>query len=358
MREFLKKHLNSWDEICFDDTKRLRQNVILFTFTISVVFIIMSTRTALALSVRSAAVTLVLFVLTFIFFLGQFFSPAYSHLIAWLFGAMSLAMVALFVATGLISNTGHVWVYIMPIVGTMMVPLAETLVYNGMLMALLVLLLNTPLYEQIPAEYNPYFRAVFPISVLVVMICNYAVQYTRMRTQQHLLVATEKLRDVAFTDPLTGAYNRRALPAHFGEGHETAYGLSFAIMDLDHFKSVNDTYGHDAGDLLLCHLVALIRDRIPPNATLYRWGGEEFLLVLKSSDAQMLDAVLHDICTSVRETPLLLPSHSDGSLRATVSIGGMCAAQGDDITRAIKLADERMYRAKETGRDQVITTDA
>lgn len=355
---FIKRHLYGWDEICFDDSKRLRQNVILFTFTISIVFLVMAIRTSIEVSPEAARPTMILCAVTVILFLLQFFRKSYSVLIAWLFGVMSLVMVAFFVATGGVGDTGHLWVYIMPIVGTMMVPFAGTLVYNGLLIALLCVILNTPVYDMIPMEYGAYFRAIFPISVLIVIVCNYVAEYTRKRTQKHLQITTEKLRDSAFTDPLTGAYNRRALVAHFGEGAEQAHGLSFAMLDLDFFKKVNDTYGHQIGDKLLCHIVSLVNCCIPPGAHLYRWGGEEFLLVLKSNDPDFLARVLNEICALVARTPLQLApmseEHAPEMLQTTVSIGGMCAAPEDDIATCINAADEQMYRAKQAGRNRVM----
>ncbi|MDL2236468.1 GGDEF domain-containing protein [Christensenellaceae bacterium OttesenSCG-928-K19] len=354
---FVRSHMNSWNEICFDDKKRLRLNVILFTFTISIVFFVMSIRTSIMVSPSSAVITLILGIATFALFLWQFFRQAYSPLIAWLFGVMSLAMAFAFVTTGGLEGTGHLWVYVLPIVGTMMVPIIGTFIYNGILIMLLVLLLNSPVYDLIPVEYSAYFRAVFPISVLLVTLCNYVAEYARKRTQKQLQAATEKLRDSAFTDPLTGAYNRRALKAHFGGMEEPAHGLSFAMLDLDYFKKVNDTYGHEAGDKLLCHLVELIHRCIPSGTHLYRWGGEEFLLVLKSSDPSGLAQVLNDICALVAKTPLVLSiAHQDGkpvTLETTVSIGGMCAGTEHNIANSINIADELMYRAKQLGRNRV-----
>ncbi|MDL2254288.1 GGDEF domain-containing protein [Ruminococcaceae bacterium OttesenSCG-928-I18] len=275
---------------------------------------------------------------------------------------MSLAMAVFFIASGGVEGTGHIWICILPIVGTMMVPFKSTLIYNGILFVLLICLLRGPFYIHISAEYSTYMRTVFPISIMILTLCNYVSEYTRQRTQRQLISMTEKLRNSAFTDPLTGAYNRRALTAHFGEPNESAYGLSFAMLDLDYFKKVNDTYGHELGDRLLCHLVTLVKKCIPPGAQLYRWGGEEFLLALKSTDIDILRSVLENIRKKVAETPMESPSQGDEPatiLFATVSIGGVSASLQDNIERSINLADEQMYLAKNAGRNIVmIKTEA
>ncbi|MDL2293656.1 GGDEF domain-containing protein [Ruminococcaceae bacterium OttesenSCG-928-D13] len=354
---FARRHLDSWEEICINDSARLRLNLILFSFVITVVFLIMSIRTSVALGLPSALPTMVCGATTLTLFLWQFNRREYSAVIAWLFGLMSLAMATFFIAFGGFDGTGHVWICILPIVGTMMVSFRHTFLYNGLLLVLLFCLFRSPLYNLIPAEYAPYMRVVFPISILILTLCNYVSEFTRQRLQKQLIVMTEKFRNSAYTDPLTGVYNRRALIAHFGEADALAHGLSFAMLDLDFFKKVNDTYGHEIGDMLLCHLVLLVKKRMPSGAQLYRWGGEEFLLVLKSGDMAHLRDVLDSIRKEVAETPLVLPAQEGGSpmlLTTTVSIGGMVAASQDSIETSISQADAQMYLAKKAGRNRVM----
>lgn len=353
----LKARLGSWDEVCTNDRARLRLNLVLFSFVISMVFLVVSIHTAIRIGIDAAAGTIVFGIVTFVLFLCQFFRKDYSSVIAWLFGLMSIAMAAVLLYTGGIENTGHIWICVLPIVGTMMVPLRTTLVYNGALLVMLMVVFKSPLHTYLPAEYSVYMRTMFPISILILTLCNYVAEYTRDRTQKQLIIMTERLRDNALTDPLTGIYNRRALTAHFGEGEESAFGLSFAMLDLDYFKNVNDTYGHEAGDKLLCHLVTLINMLKPAGAQLYRWGGEEFLLVLKSGSAELLDSVLHSIHGAVADTPLVVAGQGDEpdlTIAATVSIGGVVAERGDSIEACINRADEQMYIAKSSGRNRVV----
>lgn len=354
---FFKKHLDSWDEICINDSARLRLNLILFSFVIFLVFLVMSIRTAIIHGFNDAISSVLFGLFSFFLFLWQLFRRKYSIFIACVFGLMSLTLAVFLIISGGVQSTGHIWLCILPIVGTMMVPLRYTIAYNGVLFIVLTTLLTGPFSDHVPDGYSPYLRVMLPISILILTLCNYVAEYTRNRTQKQLIIMTERLRDFAFTDPLTGAYNRRALTSHFGELEEPAYGLSFAMLDLDFFKSVNDTYGHEIGDKLLCHLVYLIKKLIPPGAQLYRWGGEEFLLILKSSDYDTLVSILDSIRQAVADTPLTLPvgyAAPDTHVSATVSIGGSIASGDDNIESSINQADGQMYIAKSTGRNKVV----
>ncbi|MGF6376246.1 diguanylate cyclase (GGDEF)-like protein [Clostridiales Family XIII bacterium PM5-7] len=354
---FIWDHLDSWDEICINNRARLRLNLILFSFVIFLVFLSMSIYSIVTLDVTKAYSTILFGAITLGIFLWQFFHKEYNMVIAWLFGFMSLGMAVYFISSGGYLNTGHIWICILPIVGTLMVPFRATFIYNGALLLVVFLLFRDPFFDLIPAQYNGYMRVVFPISILFLTLCNYVAEYTRQRTQRQLLIMAKKLRDSAFTDPLTGVYNRRALTSHFGDSHEPAHGLSFALMDLDYFKKVNDLYGHEVGDKLLCHVVKLIKGNIPAGAQLYRWGGEEFLLVFKSSDLATLQEVLEQIRKTIEETPLEDVISEDGipqSLSVTISIGGMVASPQDSIEHGINFADEQMYMAKNAGRNKVM----
>ena len=161
---------------------------------------------------------------------------------------------------------------------------------------------------------------------------------------------TRAIVEDSLSDPLTGVGNRRRfdaeLPATLADDRATALG----IVDLDHFKAVNDTYGHPAGDALLKQVAALMQAAMRPGDSVYRIGGEEFALVLRHTT--FTDAV--DVAERVRS------AIADGSfdigtgapLRATASIG--IAVAGDaDSARLTASADAALYAAKESGRNRV-----
>jgi diguanylate cyclase (GGDEF)-like protein len=154
------------------------------------------------------------------------------------------------------------------------------------------------------------------------------------------------------TDPLTGLANRRSfqrsLEQAVGAASEEPFGL--ILLDVDHFKRTNDTYGHQAGDDVLVAVVERMRRCCPPDALLARWGGEEFTVLVRgvrSPDA--LRAVAEAIRESVRGERL---ATRRGALAVTISCGGVLSRSGTDIDELVHAADAAMYRAKQTGRDR------
>ncbi|AZQ11219.1 GGDEF domain-containing protein [Shewanella khirikhana] len=168
-----------------------------------------------------------------------------------------------------------------------------------------------------------------------------------LKLLKHQHQQNQLLQKLAGTDPLTGALNRRALVQPAGTGNSV-----FVLMDVDHFKQINDTLGHAAGDFVLVELAKLISSQIRQSDQFFRWGGEEFLLELR--DTELKEASLR--IEALRA--LIEASHfnfAGQSIRVTIS-AGLCAVspvQGG-LEKAIKAADEALYRAKEAGRNQVL----
>jgi diguanylate cyclase (GGDEF)-like protein/PAS domain S-box-containing protein len=172
--------------------------------------------------------------------------------------------------------------------------------------------------------------------------------------------AAEDVRRLLTCDHLTGASNRRHF-SHVMEReqknwHELRQSLSLVVLDLDHFKVVNDTYGHPAGDALLCRVVETCAALLPPRGIFARLGGEEFGALLPRYDLEHALALAEQMRGAISalriETGL-------GELKATASLG--CATldeAGGSIDALIKLADERLYAAKWAGRNQVYQSQA
>jgi diguanylate cyclase (GGDEF)-like protein len=155
------------------------------------------------------------------------------------------------------------------------------------------------------------------------------------------------LRTEAMTDPLTALGNRRALDEAVPVGD---YAL--ISLDLDHFKDVNDTYGHAAGDVVLARVAKVLGSTVRGDDGAYRLGGEEFLLCLMDADEERAVAVAERVRSRVSELGFL-DQGIDHPI--TVSIG-VTAAHGlarDGFAEALQRADEALYESKETGRDRI-----
>lgn len=155
-------------------------------------------------------------------------------------------------------------------------------------------------------------------------------------------------------DPLTGLYNERAFRDRYSRSIErasrTGQPLSLLLIDVDHLKKINDSWGHRTGNKALIHIATCLRDAKRTVDSAARWGGDEFAILLDGGDAAAARRVAESILTKVREKAV---PFTRGQLTASVSIGG-CSAQrvsfGDDLFAA---ADRALYDAKRGGRNRV-----
>jgi diguanylate cyclase (GGDEF)-like protein len=172
----------------------------------------------------------------------------------------------------------------------------------------------------------------------------------------------ERYREQARRDPLTGLHNRRhvdeQLPVAIGRAAATGMPLTVALVDLDHFKRINDTFSHDVGDQVLVTVAGLLTAAlaaVSETGFAARMGGEEFLLVLPGVAA-------HEAWHRLEHVRIAVASHAwqavTGGLPVTVSIGAAVAGRiGDDLPAAVlAAADRNLYAAKDSGRDRVVTS--
>ena len=177
------------------------------------------------------------------------------------------------------------------------------------------------------------------------------------RTLEALLMAHRRSQQRVYSDPLTGLHNRRFFENQLGLELErslrTGQPLALLFVDLDHFKRVNDERGHEVGDLVLQHAARLMLQHLRRIDQVFRWGGEEFALLLPGTGRDDAMHTADRLRGVIERTPLILPG--DGRVPLTVSIGVALApehAQGGERA-LLRHADQALYRAKETGRNRV-----
>jgi diguanylate cyclase (GGDEF)-like protein len=167
---------------------------------------------------------------------------------------------------------------------------------------------------------------------------------------RQLQEASASMKLLAFTDTLTGLANRRAakdeIAAYITRFQQGQLNFSAAILDIDHFKQLNDTYGHSCGDEVLTAFSAVLLTALRPGDRVYRWGGEEFLIILPEADIHRGLQICERLCHS-------LASHSFSKVeRVTASIGVTDLCVDDNLDSLVARADIALYRAKDMGRNR------
>ncbi len=172
----------------------------------------------------------------------------------------------------------------------------------------------------------------------------------RLMTRQ-----TDELADLALTDPLTGAYNRRYLlpqiQRNIADYQRYARLSTLLMVDIDHFKVINDKYGHAHGDKVLQSIVGLIDQRIRGVDMLFRLGGEEFVVLLSEVGSHNAARIADELRTNISRTDF------SPAQQVTVSIGVCDVTQVNSADNWLKQVDEAMYSAKQQGRNRVVAVD-
>jgi diguanylate cyclase (GGDEF)-like protein len=297
------------------------------------------------------------------------------------YGLMALSLAVL--ATGLLlihKKTPHLtawssiflfWSFNTVVAGMYLIPLASSLfVWICLVPALSYLLLGLRLGMLFSLTYsllgigvltlrwhlkhpNAYGGAVINISSCVA--CIWALSHV-FESKRAAMVAS--LQRIASIDPLTGLHNRLHLESVFSQlAKNRRHGqpsITMMLIDLDHFKAVNDTYGHDGGDAVLIHVAALMTEICRGGDWAFRFGGEEFCLLVPSVTQEQARQIAERLRGSIEAAQIQAGSRQ---LRVSASIGA--ARWPDDATtiaELYKIVDQRLYLAKETGRNKVVAT--
>ena len=221
------------------------------------------------------------------------------------------------------------------------ITMAYPLVIDGKVIAVLGADLTYDVYSTIVKTLNPlelvYYY--FTIFMIVMLVLAYSLIYLYYIN-----------RKKSFIDPLTKIYNRQYL----SEFLETTSLQDYKLMmiDLDHFKQINDSFGHNIGDHVLTNVVSQIKSIIRQDSILIRFGGEEFLLLVYKMDIQTCTLVAERIRQSIQSNAIQAGNHE---INISVSIGiNPFPYFAKNIEEAIKIADEQLYKAKTSGRNRVV----
>ena len=165
------------------------------------------------------------------------------------------------------------------------------------------------------------------------------------------------LNQMAHTDALTSLHNRRYFEQlateHISRSRQSRYPLCLLLLDVDHFKKINDSYGHDVGDEILKLMAQVAKTQIRDDDLLARFGGEEFIVLLTNTSIQQAQSIAERICDVISKTPYSLDA--ERQIHFTISIGfARFLPHCHDLRALIKSADLALYTAKQQGRNRVV----
>lgn len=245
--------------------------------------------------------------------------------------------------------------YLMPLIAFVMVNYRlrkSTVLMQG----IALVALYTGLYRY---STGREFDAVSPATVEWLHYMNIAIVFSAICIiayyfREASLTAERKMEKLATTDNLTGIPNRLRMWSHLERewlrGDETGSPTTLMIADVDHFKAINDVYGHDIGDAALKHVAASLRKSVRDGDQIGRWGGEEFLAVLPGTGIEAGKAVAERIRATLAADRFLV---SGVPFAITMTVGVAERGTGEPLDQCIKRADQALYAGKQSGRDRV-----
>ena len=256
----------------------------------------------------------------------------------------------------------------------MIIPLAFLMPNKNRYAPFVVMFVSVPLYGLLNFTYLKPGHELYHIEntisptvfyVINILVGSFVLMYVatiytviNRYTGCKLRVQNEQLRILASTDPLTKLDNRRVISRRLAETaalcEETGESYIVGIADLDDFKRVNDSFGHDMGDHVLEAVAGVITSALPDGGYAARWGGEEFLFVLPDTDTAQGVIMAQEMIHAVSELKLTC----DGETVRITMTAGICEGQpGDDPEKVINRADSRLYKGKNGGKNRVEFTD-
>lgn len=291
-----------------------------------------------------------------VFAIGYYIQKKYNNM--QLSASITLCILYLLmfylVYSGGIAQSGPLWIYIIAPVSLFIYGLRQGLMNIAFFMAIIALIIFIPSDSPTYLHYPVEFKIRLIISFLAVTFLSGVYEYSREKSYQHTLELGREYQQLAHFDSLTELPNRRYAQnilkqekARFERNKEP---LTIMLCDIDHFKKINDAYGHNVGDFVLVELAKIFIQQIRKQDSVARWGGEEFLFIFPQTSAENARVIAEKIMHKLQSH---LIEYEDIAMKVTASMG-ICEFSGQQsIDEVINSADRFLYQAKESGRNQV-----
>jgi diguanylate cyclase (GGDEF)-like protein len=268
--------------------------------------------------------------------------------------ALILLMVYL-VFTGGVNGTGPLWIYIVPPVTLFFGGIRKGTRNIGLFVLVISILMFYPNNEWLATSYTFEFKSRLIYSFLTVSCLFTFYEYARKISFQRLQEMSQKFERQAMHDPLSGLLNRRGMLEYLQQEFDrrARYNNDLTVMmcDIDHFKVVNDQYGHDKGDETIKILGGFFKSGLRKQDSIARWGGEEFLFLLPETNGNQAMQLAEKLRSKIEETQFL---QDEKTFKITISIGLHQIDSTDTINQAITKADSQLFKAKEQGRNRCV----
>lgn len=259
-------------------------------------------------------------------------------------------------ASGALQDTGALWCYPLSIILFIFYGAKIGLKLNFLFIIFSIAIFTFNPLQILTATYSDIEKTRFLFTFFLLNLFSFVITFSEELLVKSLNKTRESLQKASLTDELTGLGNRRFIKEaleNIDRRYDSNNSLVVVMMiDIDKFKSINDTYGHHIGDISLVHVGQRVKEKIRKTDLVARWGGEEFLVVLTNTEKQKAIDIAKDICKHVESSP-----HTFDNLviETTVSIG-LASFEGEskNIEQVIKLADDNLYKAKDNGRNNVV----
>jgi len=261
--------------------------------------------------------------------------------------------------TGGRNNTGMLWHYVYPLTVYFIAGIYTGSLCIGILIFTEIFLMIFSDLFPWQAQYPVDFKVRFLATMVLMAIVGAMLEYSRSSARRKLYTMAEKFHMASQTDELTGLSNRRALreklEKEVARSHRTENDFVIIICDVDHFKRINDRYGHVVGDAALRHLAERVKTVLRNYDVPARWGGEEFMFLLPDTDLAEGKLVAERICAEVAEKPFQTTDVEEINLTISCGVGDWKSYR--DLDELIRITDDRLYRAKEMGRNRIVWED-
>lgn len=271
---------------------------------------------------------------------------------SFLFGLQAGSLSIFLVLQGGVEGSGVYFSF--PLVITMLM-LGYTTFWSGVFLSLYVVgVVAVGLHGEFQGvmDYPDAHKIRIALGLLAVCIMAMISESMRKVSYAAITSTAERLDADANTDQLTGLLNRRGFEIEIGRMAQDHFPAVMGVIDIDHFKRINDQYGHDAGDSALRFLGNHLRSNVKGRDLICRWGGEEFLVVFSHVTLDSGTALLDQIREGVRVAPI---KYGNEVFYATFSAGVVPLRDSGSFLSALKQADLLLYRAKENGRNRIIS---